>query len=293
MADRIPPLNWIRVFEVAARTNNFVAAAKLLSVSPGAVSRTVKELEKHLGIRLFQRLKRGIRLTSEGQAYAQSVAPALAQIAEASTRVGRQARANLLQITAMPALAERWLVPRLGDFQRRFPNTSVELSADASVVDLNNSDFDVALRYSDGRFTFPAFVKLFDDEVFPVAAPSALKNAGMARYSDIFKLAALQDRSWASDWGTWLGAAGVPAPRDWQSTSFTLYSMALSAAIAGQGIIIAHTRLVESELQKGTLVELFDLRVKLDKGFYAVMNPSRTPSPAANAFVSWIASQAQ
>jgi LysR family glycine cleavage system transcriptional activator len=288
MTDRLPSLDWVRTFEIAARTKSFVAAADALSVSPGAVSRTIKELERHLGVKLFERLKRGISLTDAGREYAQSVAPAILQISEASLRLTRKSVVDLLRVTTMPALAERWLVPRLGDFQKKHPNISVEFSADAAVVDLPNSSFDIALRYGSGRFGYLDCVKLFDDELFPVAAPALLERTPVTRYSDLFAFTALQDKSWASDWKLWFDAAGVVAPRSWQFTSFTLYSMALSAAVAGQGVIIGHKGIVEDELRKGTLVEPFDLRVKSSNGFYLVRNPSRPASPWVDAFVDWI-----
>ena len=289
MAKRLPPLDWVRVFEVAARTGSFAVAAEALSVSAGAVSRTVKELEKFLGIKLFRRLPRGVELTAIGADYARRVTPAIRRIAEASANISRQKRARTLRVTAMPALGERWLVPRLGKFRDEFPDISVEVSADAAVIDLADSDFDLALRYGDGRFGNLEAVRLFPDEIYPVMAPIVARKYRIGEFKDIFRVPRLQDTYWASDWQLWLDAAGVVAPADWHQTSFTLYNMALSAAAAGQGVVMGHHVLVESDLREGRLVEPFDLRVKVPKGFYCVENPNRPRSEAVRAFVDWLA----
>ncbi len=288
MANRLPPLDWVRVFEVAARTGSFAVAAEALSVSPGAVSRTVKELENFLGIRLFRRLPRGVELTSIGEDYAKRVAPAIRQIAEASANISRRKRASLLRVTAMPALGERWLVPRLGEFRDEYPDISVEVSADAAVIDLADSNFDLALRYGDGRFGDLEAVRLFPDEIYPVMAPGIATKHRISEPADMFKVPRLQDTYWTSDWKLWLDAAGIAAPADWRQTSFTLYSMALSAAAAGQGVVMGHKILVESDVRDGRLYEPFDLRVKAPKGFYYIENPNRPRSEAARAFVEWL-----
>jgi len=290
-SERLPPLDWVRVFEVAARTGSFVAAAELLSVSPGAVSRTVKELEQFLGIKLFRRLPRGVELTDTGRDYADRVAPAIQQIADASRRLSRQQQASVLRVTAMPALGERWLVPRLGRFRDEYPQISVEVSADSTVVDLPETNFDIALRYCAASAADSDYIPLFDDEIFPVAAPSFLARHAVGKYEDIFELPALQDKYWASDWDRWLAAAGVETRRELRTTSFTLYSMALSAAISGQGIIMGHRLLVQEELDSGRLAEPFDLRVRTDKQFGLLRNPARRMTPSVEAFIDWLQAQ--
>ena len=285
---RLPPLDWIRVFEVAARVESFVAAGEILSVSPGAVSRTIKELEGFLGIRLFRRMPRGVELTEKGRRYAEMVAPAIAQIAQASDEISRRRPASELRATVMPALGECWLVPRLGDFRSQYPDISIEVSADAEVIEFSESDFDLALRYCDGANGDHIGEKLFDDELFPVAAPSLLGGHEPEQIQDLFSFPALQDKSWSTDWDVWLAEAGCTRPGDWHTSTFTLYSMALSAALAGQGVMIGHRLLIQEQLDNGSLVELFDLRVKSNKGFYLIKNPNPANAPSVHAFSKWL-----
>lgn len=289
---RLPPLDWIRVFETAARTGSFVAAADRLSVSPGAVSRTVKELENYLGVNLFRRLARGVELTETGRELAVAVGPAIEQISAASERFSRRRRASVLRVTVMPAWGERWLVPRLGQFRDDHPNISIEVSADSNVIDLADSNFDLALRYGSGSFGSLESIRLFDDELFPVAAPELASRHRIESYADVFRLPALQDNIWASDWDLWFRAAGITRKPHWRLTSFTLYSMALSAAIEGQGIVMAHKVLVEDELRKGRLVALFGLRVRSEKGFFVVTDPDRPQTSAVREFIEWLCVQA-
>ncbi len=277
---------------MAARTGSFVAAADLLSVSPGAVSRTVKELENYLGIKLFRRLPRGVELTAVGREYANRIAPAIHQIGEASIDVSHRKRARVLRVTVMPALGERWLVPRLGEFRDEYPDISVEVSADSAVLALEESNFDVALRYGAGEGVSAKMLKLFDDAIFPVMSPDVVTRENIVDHADVFKVPGLQDKYWASDWDAWFEVAGIEPDSDWRLTSFTLYSMALSAAISGQGVVMGHRILVESDLREGRLVEPFELRVALPKSFYCLENANRPRSESVTAFVEWLGGQA-
>jgi len=291
MAARVPPLDWVRVFEASARNESFTAAAKELSVTPGAVSRTVKELEHFLGVKLFQRLTRGVELTRQGREYAAAIAPAIDIIAEATTQLTGLASARVLRISAMPALAELWLVPRMGAFRKENPGISVEVSADTRVVDLPNSNFDLALRYGDGNFGGLEAVKLFDDELFPVASPALLQEYPLHAYQDLFKVPVLQDENWTDNWPVWLKAANQEIPSDWESVSFSLYSMALSAAVSGQGVAMGHRELVAHLIDSGQLIAPFDIIVKSTKSFYLVVNPNRPQTPAVEAFILWLKTQ--
>lgn len=293
MTDRLPPLPWVRVFEVAARHGNFVTAARELSVSPGAVSRTIKELEDFMGVALFVRKTRGVELTEAASVYARAVAPSIQQIAQASTQLRSSAQHESIRVTSMPALAQCWLVSRLGEFNQLHPDISVVVSAEPAVVDLSQSQFDLALRYDSKQHPGCELIELFGDELFPVVSPKLAAKAALRTPQDLFQLTALHDTYWESDWNVWLGALGLEAPKRWRGLYFSLYAMAIDAAVAGQGVLIGHAALIGDQLRSGTLVAPFGQRVSSPKRYYAVARSDRACTAAVRAFLDWLHSRSQ
>lgn len=287
MARPLPPLNAIRAFEAAARHGSFLAAAAELAVTPGAVSQQVKRLEERLGCALFRRLTRGVVLTEAGAAYRTEVAAALDRLAAATARLGSAAgQDRTLRITALPALAEKWLVPRLPAFQARHPEIEVRLSADAQLVDFVRDPFDLGLRYTDGRHPGLRVERLFGERIFPVCSPALAR--GLRRPVDLAGLPLLHDQHWTAEWAIWLAAAGVAAPARAQGATFTLYSMALEAAAKGMGVAMGHEALVAEDLAAGRLAAPFRRRVPAPAAYYCVTPPWAEGRPAVEAFRTWL-----
>jgi LysR family glycine cleavage system transcriptional activator len=288
MSERSPPLLWVRVFEAAARHGSFLSAAKELSVSAAAVSRTIKELERSIGVRLFIRGARGVELTDAARTYAQALAPALRQIASASAQIRAAAPDNSVRVTAMPVLAQRWLLPRLGAFKELHPEVTVRVAADSAVLDPTRGEFDVALRYGEDRPAGCEFIDLFGEELTPVLSPKLASTLNLRVPEDCFRLTALYDTYWESDWSDWLATLGLQTPRRWRGLYFTLYTMAVDAAIAGYGVLIGHTAFIKDELKSGALVAPFISRLVPPKRYYALVQTHRASSPAVRAFVHWL-----
>lgn len=288
MNNRLPPLDWIRVFEVAARHGNFVLAAKELFVTPGAVSRTIKELESALGVPLFVRKPSGVALTTAAVAFARSIGPAIRQIEQASAELHSSTQRQTLRVTAMPALAQRWLVPRLGEFNSLHPDITVTVSADSEIVDMSTGKYDVALRYDAADHPDCESMELFRDELFPVVSPRLAKRFPLRVPKDLFALTALYDTYWEADWGLWLQAHGLQVPVRWRSLYFTLYTMAVDAAVSGQGVLVGHAALIRDELNSGELIVPFAPRVTSDKRYYALVPNERADSPSTRAFLDWL-----
>lgn len=288
MNNRLPPLDWIRVFEVAARHGNFVLAAKELFVTPGAVSRTIKELEGALGTTLFVRKPSGVTLTGAAEAFARSIGPAIRQIEQASTDFRSSKRHQTLRVTAMPGLAQRWLVPQLGEFNSLHPDITVTVSADSDIVDMSKRQYEVALRYDAASHPDSLTMELFRDELFPVVSPRLAQRVPLRVPQDLFALTALYDTYWEADWGLWLETHGLQVPNRWRSLYFTLYTMAVDAAVAGQGVLIGHAALIRDELNSGELIVPFAPRITSTKRYYALVHGDRADSPATRAFLDWL-----
>ena len=148
---RLPPLNALRAFEAAARHLNFSRAADELSVTPGAVSQQIQNLEDYVGAPLFKRTPKGLLLTDAAQTALPALREAFDRLAEAASLHTAAVDGRRLTLTAPPSFAAKWLVPRLGAFEQAHPQVDVWLSAGIELVDLTAGEVDVAIRYGAGR----------------------------------------------------------------------------------------------------------------------------------------------
>jgi len=292
MRNPLPPLSWVLAFETAARHENFVKAGDELGVSPGAVSQKVKALEDNLGRQLFERLSRGVRLTEQGQAYANLLTPLIDGIQVATAQcAGRDAGLKLF-VSALPALAERWLVPRLSGFTSAHPEISIDLSAEARAVDFSRDAVDVALRYTEVPPEEALSQCLFTEILFPVCSPEFLERNPLRVPEDVLSAPILHDAHWKADWDVWFAAIGIALPKNLKQTSFTLYSMAVEAAIRGQGVAMGHDVLVAEDLASGRLVAPLGLRVPAPGAHYVLVAGPSLRRAHVRAFVDWLSEQA-
>lgn len=280
---KYPPLNAVRAFEAAARHRSFLLAAKELHVSAASISRFIKLLESDLGCTLFMRQPSGVRLTDVGEQYWAAVSPSLQVIASVSQEYRRQEYRRTLQIIAIPAIAETWLVSRLWSFQQQHKNIEINLVLDDQPVNLQDNDTTIWLNYSDGEVTGAQAFAMPEDYLTLVCNPVIAES--LKEPKDIANFSLLVDIDWQSDWQDWLAAANLPLTMQ-RCIDFERYSMVVNAAIAGTGVAIGHTALLETYLQLGTLVAPFDIKTKPAKQFYAVVaeNPRRK---AVKQFVNW------
>jgi len=291
MARNLPPLNWVRAFEAAARHESFLKAGGELGVSAGAVSQQVKSLERRLGVALFVRLARGVRLTEAGATYRDDLSPALARIAEASQRIGAAPNTARLRIAALPALAEKWLTPRLSQFQEAHPETAVELSVAKDVRQLAETSFDLAIHYENQDVPGFGAVPLFRDEMHPVCSPAFAAGAPIRRPQDLLQCRLLYDIQWTEDWSAWFAAAGLPADSGNRDSGFALYSMAVEAAVEGLGVVMGHAALVAREMDAGRLVAPLGLSVPVPHGYAAMVPLEPGARRAVGPFVDWLKDQ--
>ena len=294
MPRTLPPLNAVRAFEAAARHASVARAARELNVTAGAVSQQVGALEQYLGRRLFRRLSRGVELTEIGVGYRREVVELLDRLAGATEAVRATRGPSRLRITALPSFAEKWLAPRLTRFQARHPDIRVELSGEPEVVDFTLTDFDVGLRFTDGRHPGLHVELLFKDRIFPVCSPSLLKDGPpLRRPADLARHVLLHDHNWKEDWRRWMKAARVDGIDIAAGPTFTLYNMALEAAGKGLGIAIGHEALVSDDLAAGRLAAPFRLRVPTPHSHYLVYPRWLERRPAVRAFRSWLLEEAR
>jgi DNA-binding transcriptional LysR family regulator len=286
----LPPLNALRAFEAAARHLSFTRAADELSVTQAAVSHQVKALEDQLGVKLFRRITRGLRLTDEGQALLPELRDAFDRMAGAVARLGRQSAQGRLTVSLLTTFALLWLVPRLPRFNALHPEIEVSLLATPHVVDFAREDVDVTIRY--GRRQWPGLRrdKLFDDELTPLCGSAWLER--LKRPGDLAQAPLLILSNENTDWDVWLRIAGVTNVDSSRGTAFDSTRIAVEAAIAGAGVAIGNPYVHAEPLAEGRLFQPFDLVVPNGDSYWFVCPEATSERPKIRAFREWILAEA-
>jgi LysR family transcriptional regulator, glycine cleavage system transcriptional activator len=294
VARRLPPLNSLRAFEAAARHLSFTRAAEELHVTPAAISHHIKALEDHLGVKLFRRLNRVVLLTDAGQACVAGLSDAFDRMAVALERLRAQDCSGPLTVSTSPALAARWLVPRLEGFQALYPEIEVRVSAVMRLVDFAREDVDVAIRYGPGRYPGLFAELLLTNEVVPVCAPMLLEGARPLKTpQDLRHHTLLHDDTATSDgaypnWAMWLRAAGVEGVDALRGPRFDYPGLVLDAAAAGHGVALGLSTIVAADLAAGRLIKPFAVDVPTPFAYYIVCPPVTAERPKVEAFRRWL-----
>jgi LysR family glycine cleavage system transcriptional activator len=292
--DRLPPLNALRAFEAAARHLSITVAADELSVTPGAVSRQIRQLEDTLGVRLFTRGHRQITLTREGGDYYRAITKAMDTVREATQRLARRRKRKQLKIRAYTTFAMRWLIPRLSSFHAAHRDIEVLLTASLDEVDFRKEDLDAAIRLGDGRWPGARCLRLVPNILAPVASPELLAAGPKLRKpADLRQHTLLHSVARPDDWGRWLEAVGAADTVDARAgMSYQSSAMAYAAAVEGQGVAMAQLFLVEDDLRKGRLAMPFKRTLDMGDFTYYLLTPSqRAESPSMATFRAWLVAQ--
>jgi LysR family glycine cleavage system transcriptional activator len=296
---RLPPLNSLRAFEAAARHLSFTRAAEELHVTPAAISHHIKALEDHLGVKLFRRLNRVVLLTDAGQACVAGLSDAFDRMAAALERLRAQDCSGPLTVSAPPALAARWLVPRLERFQELYPEIDVRVSAAMRLVDFTREDVDLAIRYGPGRYAGLVADLLLTNEVVPVCAPVLLEGPRALRApQDLRHHTLLHDDTSTSDgaypnWAMWLRAAGVEGVDASRGPRFDYSGLVLDAAAAGHGVALGLSTIVAGDLAAGRLVRPFAVVAATPFAYYVVGPAVTAERPKIAAFRHWLRAEAE
>ncbi|HTO63188.1 MAG TPA: transcriptional regulator GcvA [Bradyrhizobium sp.] len=291
---RLPPLNALRAFEAAARHLSFSTAAAELHVTPAAISHQIKALEDDLGVKLFRRLNREVRLTDAGQACLPGLREGFDRIAEAVSIAQRQDGGGILTVSTSPGLAAKWLVPRLEKFRATHPDIDLRVDASMRLVDFAREDVHVGLRYGSGRYPGLHTELLMRAEVLPVCAPALLRGQHPLRTpADLRHHALIHDETLAydpssPDWPMWLKAAGVDGVDPTRGLRFNQVALVIDAAIAGRGVALTRSVFVADDLAAGRLARPFGAGTPVDFAAYLVTPPSLVAVPKVKAFRDWV-----
>jgi LysR family glycine cleavage system transcriptional activator len=275
----------LRAFDAAARTGSLTRAASALNLTHGAISHQIKALEDDLGVALFERAGRGVRLTEDGERFAARVRAAFEELTAGVHELTARANPRLLRVSVVPSFAARWLLPRVGRFIAAHPEIDLDVRASMTNVDFAREDDDVAIRYGFGGWPDVIAEHLLEDWFLPVCSPRIARGVPK-RPADLAHYPLL--RSNDEPWLPWFRAAGVALPEPSRGPIFNDSSHLMQAAVEGQGVALARTSLLGNDVHNGLLVCPFDIFAPATRSFWLVY-PERTANATKlTAFRSWL-----
>ncbi|MEX0381944.1 LysR substrate-binding domain-containing protein [Spiribacter sp. 1M153] len=292
MPTDLPSLNALKAFEVVARCRSITRAAAVLHVTPGAVSRQLKQLERELGETLVIRGPRQTGLTPSGERLMETVAASLEQMRQTvgDLRAGRHRRRLALNIPS--TLASRWVMPRLHRLRAQDPALVLSIRTETKDRLSQRDELDAAIRFGTGDWPNLHSSHLFSEEHVAVAAPGVqqalTRRDGTVVLSEATLLHVLKREGRYLSWQHWLDAAGIDGVDAGKGFEFDTLDLAIEAAIAGLGAAIADWHMVADDLAAGRLVQLFETRVPGTRSYWWVRPPEASPTGALETFERWL-----
>lgn len=288
MAQALPPLNWLRAFESAARHLNFTAASRELNLTQSAVSQHVRSLEVRLGTILFVRKARGLAITDSGRQLLASVAAALADLTKATTMFMPQRTENSLKVACSWSFSLAWLSSRLGQFLKSYPGIRVQIVGTLWPDDNRLVDADIEIRYGSRELVGDGAELLFEDEVVPVCAPHQLPDN--STIESMVQSGLIHTVGSSDTWYTWAEHLGLKPP-DLISCSVDSYSVALELARNGVGVALVSRVIAEDSLRSGALVVPVNLTAPAIDNHYLAINSREGDALIADHFADWLRNQ--
>lgn len=287
----LPPLNWLRAFEVSARCLNFTHAAQELHLTQGAVSQQIRQLESHLGVALFKRLPRGLGLTEEGQSYLPVVQDAISRLAVGTNEIFGQRNRRHLKVRGSLSFLHYWLAPRLADFCREYPQIDIRYISNIWVKEPDGED-DLEIRWGCGEWSGLHAQRLTWDILQPVCSPTLMASSPIHEPRDLMNHSLLHVLGYEEGWGYWLKRVGADDVDYSRGLQFDTLISTIRMAELGQGVALARSSVVEDLLKNGQLVAPFNHRIEASESFYLVHEQNEVLSPDAAHFSTWLVAQA-
>jgi LysR family transcriptional regulator, glycine cleavage system transcriptional activator len=291
MKRKMPMLNALKVFEVAASLGNFTRAAEVLSVTQSAVSRQVRQLEDQLGEVLLERHHHHLQLTDAGRLLLKALQQSFDGIELTVRAIQQRQHLNRLRVNVPPTFATCWLLPRLAGLRVLYPELEITLTSALHDSLVESGQLDCAIRFGNGEWDNLESSLLLHEQHIAVCSPSLLKGRPLDQVDlsefPLLHVLASQDKRYMT-WQHWLDASGISGVDIHGGYEFDLLDMAIRAAVAGLGVTIADRHMVERELADGRLIPFRNVQVDGHQSYWFVTRPEQLLSPAAEKFKSWL-----
>jgi LysR family glycine cleavage system transcriptional activator len=288
----MPTFQELTAFEAAARHGNFTEAARELSLTQGAVSKQIRQLENRLGVFLFERVKSRVVLTISGSMFLFSTRRVLHEYKTAThSIIASSGSDRALKIATLPAFASRWLIPRLPQFLALYPKLSVNMISKTRPFDLSTSSFDAAIHFGSPIWAEAEATYLREESLIAVVSPSYANLHKISLPSDLKRVVLIQQTTRPNLWQDWFNAMGCEHPYPLRGPLFDQFAMVIAAATEGLGVALLPSFLIERELAAGDLLPIGGDPLRGTGSYYIVVPLGRRRDPTVSAFVEWVADQ--
>lgn len=293
MLRSLPPFSGLTAFYAAVRFGTLTGAAHALNVSQPAITRRIARLEADLGCALFDRSRKPAILTEEGRELMDVLRSSFDGIGATADRIRLRGTNQVVTVTGPSGFVSFWLIPRLGDLQSALPDTTIRVIS--SEHDMRDTSGDIRVRF--GIAGGAEETKILGEAVFAAASPIYLSRhaapADAGGFAGLTLLSMERTRSQWYDWHSWFAATAGRSPPIGRYLHFNSYAMLISAALAGQGVCLCWSGLVDSYLASGALVRLTDLSASSERGYF--LSVPRGPAAAAGVagVADWIRRQTE
>jgi len=283
---KLPPLNSLKAFEAAARSNSFTIAADELLVSQGAISKQIKNLESYLGIPLFKREHQKILLTNKAKLYLPAIRAALEMIENSTDEIiSSSIQQNTIRINVLPSLSSKWLIPKLIEFNNLYPSIKAVIEIGDGPIDFIKNEADLYIRTSDNPDWHDVYVqKLMDENLIAVASPKLkIKNP-----KSLLVQVLLQHTSRPDMWNDYLRAIGFQNFQIEHSIGFQHFFMLIRAVLDGMGVALIPRTLIEDELQSGSLEQVITAEYENQFSYYILCKNIKIEQSNVIKFKDWL-----
>lgn len=286
----LPSLQTLRAFEAAVRHQSYSRAADELGLTHGAISHRIRELEARTGEVLFERSGNNMLPTNAARRMLPALRQAFDLLESLFPDQGPRERITL-KIGVLPSFAAYWLIPRLKFFREEQPDIAITLDARLELVPVGRGagggGVDAAIRFGQGEWPGVSAERLVSELLYPVCAPDYQRRLDIRVPADLERCQLLR-HSWVP-WSLWLRAAGLDWGEPLQAPAWDDAGHVLDAAVAGDGVALARSVLVEDAIAAGRLVRLFDIEVPAPGAYYYLRSPQHSRlDRGIEAFGGWL-----
>ena len=285
-----PNLNALKVFCVVASVRSFTHAAQLLHVTQGAVSQQIANLEKIMGMQLFEREARSLNLTRQGRRLYLGIKPSLERIDAELDAVLTHKTEDVLRLTTLDSFGAQWLIPRIPAFEAQHPEITLHIDTSLRLVDLAADGIDLGIRYGGGEWPGLRAERVLSHRLFPIAGAAYAAGLNLsAGPASLAQLPLYYDLELPTEWPRWFHQIGLSGHDIQLARGFSDTLVMLSALRNGlEGVALIGDHLTQTELSTGVLVRLFDDYIEADGDHYLIYPQDVPLSTSAATFRDWI-----
>ena len=294
MRVRLPPLTALRAFEASARLDSFSRAADDLFVTPAAISQQIKQLEEFLGVRLFERTNKGVKITAAGEQYYSLVFSGFEMLRKATQKIINFHSRDQLVVSLLPSLASQWLGTRLISWYSDHPDAQIAIVATHAKPNFDSGEPHIHIGYGSLRQRGIVYEELLFDRVSAVCSPKLLREREAPLHPADVLAYPLIHIDWGEEndslpsWKTWLKEVGTPDAEPPDGLTFNLSSMAIQAAVEGEGFVLGQHSMIGREIASGRLIQPFDISLPLAEPYFLAYPESAREHPHFESLCEWV-----